>query len=366
MNHEVATRRNMFIPRMLSFTGVGLDITDRRVRVLGLESQEHGMRVEKYGEVPVPPGVIVAGTIKRPLEFSAVLQSLARAHGITYARVSLPEERAYIVHMGIPRVEEEEVREIIMTQLEEYVPLKPEEAVFDYFLTDNGKGGETMTVLVAVMPKDVIDVYVDVLESVGITPLSFEIESQAIARAVIPRDTMCTTNMIVDIGGMRTGVSVVTDGVVRFTSTLDMGSESFTEVIMTEFHISEKEAREKKNIHAVGGSDTAFTQAIRQPLETLSEELNKLCMYWRSYHIEKKNEHSIESIFLCGGGANLSGLAPYIERTIGIPVAVANPWINVCDFDEYVPPIPRNEAFGYATAIGLALPEDVSGATFSL
>jgi Tfp pilus assembly PilM family ATPase len=110
------------VPRMLLFSGVGLDITDRRVRVLELQLKERNTRVEKYGEMPVPPGVIVGGAIKQPLEFSTVLQSLSLSHDISSAQVSLPEEHAYIVHMDIPHVEDDEIREVIMAQLVEFGP----------------------------------------------------------------------------------------------------------------------------------------------------------------------------------------------------------------------------------------------------
>jgi type IV pilus assembly protein PilM len=273
--------------------------------------------------------------------------------------VSLPEEHAYIVHMDIPHVEDDEIREVIMAQLEEFVPLKADNVVFDYTRLDKEGSEGSLSVLVAAMPKDVIDVYIDVLESAGITPLSFEIESQAMARAIVPREKARTTCMIVDIGGTHTGVSVVEGGVVSFTSTIDMGSEAFTNAIVSKLGLSEKEAEEKKNTCTVGGGDVVFTDAIYEPLERLSEGVEKLCAYWGSYHLGKK-EHPISEIFLCGGGANLSGLAPYLGRRVGRKVSVANPWVNVCDFNKYVPPIPRNKALGYATAIGLAIPEHLS------
>jgi type IV pilus assembly protein PilM len=341
------------VPRMLMFPSVGLDITDRRVRVLGLEKKDNITRVAKYGEVAVPPGVIVGGTIKRPVDFSSILQSVARKHSITHARVSLPEERAYIVHMDIPRVHDDEMLDTIASQLEEYVPLKPEDTVFDYSQIQSRES--IGTALVAVMPRDVVEVYVDVLSSAGIIPLSLEIESQAIARAVIPAEQQEGTHMIVDIGGTRMGVSVVDRGVVRFASTVDIGSEAFTDALTRCLNIHKQEADKKKNTHSIGGSDESFTRAIAEPLEKLSGEIEKLYLYWQTYHLEEKNEQPITTILLCGGGANLRGLAEYIERRLNVVVRVSNPWVNICDFDVYTPPIPRSDSFGYATAIGLAL-----------
>lgn len=344
------------VPRALTFPSVGLDITDRRVRVLELSGEKDALRVKRHGEMTIPPGVIVSGHIKRPLEFSAIMQGVKRTYHCTYAHVSLPEERAYIVHMDIPRVEENEIRESITFQIEEYVPLKPENVIFDYTVLDDLSSESTIRVLVAAMPREDVEGYATVLEEVGIVPLSFEIESQAIARAIIPEEKRSAAVMIVDIGRLRTGVSIIHNNLVRFTSTIDMGSETFTRALKAALSVSSEEVLEMKNALPLHPAQKDFYEALLPSLEHLEDELHKLYIYWHTYHAKHKDEQRISDILLSGGGANMNGLAPFLSHRLKVPISVGNPWTNCCSLDMYIPPIPHNKSLGYATVIGLALP----------
>lgn len=355
-DYPTQTLQTFLVPRMLTFPLVGIDITDRRVRVLEFVAEKRELRVKQFGEVAIPPGVIVSGHIKRPLEFSAIMQGVKRTYRCSHAHVSLPEERAYIVHMDIPRVEEDEIRQSITFQIEEYVPLKPEDVIFDYTILDDASSDATIRVLVAAMPRGDVEAYASVLEEVDIIPLSFEIESQAIARALIPKDKQSTATMIVDIGRLRTGVSIAHNNLVRFTSTIDMGGETFTRALETALSISSEEAQKMKNTSLLHSANTDFYDALESPLKRLEEELYKLHVYWHTYHAKDKNGQQVSNIILSGGGANMNGLSVFLSHRLKVPVSVGNPWTHCCSFDSYIPPIPYNKSLGYATAIGLALP----------
>jgi Tfp pilus assembly PilM family ATPase len=77
-------------------------------------------------------------------------------------------------------------------------------------------------------------------------------------------------------------------------------------------------------------------------------------MYWQTHHGEKVGGN-IESIYLTGGGANLKGIAEYIAMGVDVQVKTANPWVNVCSFEQYIPPLTMRQSHGYSAAIGLAL-----------
>ena len=57
---------------------------------------------------------------------------------------------------------------------------------------------------------------------------------------------------------------------------------------------------------------------------------------------------------ICGGGANLSGLALFLSRELEMPAEIGNPLANV-ELINSVIKIPEEELSSYATALGLAL-----------
>jgi len=335
----------------------GLDISDRRIRFLDVVKGKNGLMVGRHGEMRIPEGIIVSGELKKPKEFQKFIKSFQEKYGMEFVRVSLPEERAYMVKMETPDVSGDELRNSIMFQLEEYVPIPVAEAVFDYQVIKKTEGRKGyVDVAVSVLSQRELKRYVDMFADTGIMPVSFEIEAQAIARAVLPK-TSKETFMIIDFGKTRMGVSVVSEGAVRFTSTVDVGSDMITEALEKHFSISTEEAYSMKNERKVSKSagDKEFFQAILPTISIIRDEINKLYIYWHTHGTEERGGGKIKKIVMCGGGANLIGLSDYLSASLKIKVELANPWCNVNSFKYYIPEIPFNEALGYASVIGLAL-----------
>ncbi len=344
-------------PKFLRMSSVGLDITDRRVRFLELKHGKNGYIIGKHGDVKISPGAIVSGQIKRPKELKKALSMFVKRYGIEFARVSLPEERAYLVKMEVPDTEGVNLRELISFQLEEYVPVPAQDAVFDYHVIGPSplrKG--YLEVSVSVLSEKEITEYIDIFEDTGLMPVSFEIEAQAISRSIIPYSDM-GTYMVLDFGGTRTGIFIVSAGVVRFTSTIDIGSNMITRALEKQFSISAEQADKMKNEKGISNknSDKEFTEAIMSSISILRDEVNKLFLYWHTHREGGKAGKKIEKIFLTGGGANLKGLSEYLSAGLKTDVSVANPWINVNSFEDYIPNISHSKALGYASVVGLAL-----------
>lgn len=343
-------------PKFLEMRAAGFDISDKRIRFLRLVKGSGGFVVENYGEVKVPEGFIVSGTLKKPEEVHSIISSFEDKHGLEFVRVSLPEERAYLVKMETPAVGGADLPGSIAFQLEEYVPIPAEEAVFDYkVIKKSVERPGYLDVAVSVIPRNEVKAYLEMFAGTSIVPVSLEIEAQAIARAVIPRGDR-GTYIIIDFGKERTGISVVSDELVRFNSTVDVGSEMITQALQKSFSINAAEAEIMKNERMISKSneDKDFFDAVMSSIAILRDEINKLYIYWHTQDEERK-EKKVEKIILTGGGANLRGLSDYLSASLRLNVEIGNPWRNVNSFDRYIPPIPFNEALGYTPVIGLAL-----------
>lgn len=342
-------------PKFLKMPAVGLDISDQSIRFAELLPRGSGYTLGRFGEKHISQGVMNSGKIKDTEGLKQILSSIHTEYKINFVNVSLPEEQVYLVRILIPRVKHSELRGSIELQLEEYIPLKPEEAVFDYEIISENEHG--YDVEVSALPLLVAESYFKLFDGTGLVPLVFEIEAQAIARAVLPFGEK-KTHMIVDFGETRTGLSVVSDGVVMFTSTLDIGGHTLNSAIEKTFKVSPDEAeRMKKEYGLVKNSgDKEFFFTLMHPISILKDEINKHFIYWHTHPVPgEKKRKKIEAITLCGGDSNLIGLADYLSASLKVPVKVANVWNNVNSFDNYIPEINLKNSLRYATAIGLVL-----------
>jgi type IV pilus assembly protein PilM len=344
------------VPEYMAMPAVGLDISDQSVRFLELERKGNYFSVGRYGEKKVPKGIMEGGKLKDVAGMKEVLRTIQKEQNFSFVNVSLSEEEAYLFRMKVPPVKLRELRGSIDLQIENYVPLKASEVVFDYEIIHEDESG--YDVEVSALPKGVAQDYFDLFNETNLTPLVFEIEAQAIARSVIKRRDK-ETYMVVDFGETRTGISVVSEGVLMFTSTLDaVGGHSLNEAIEKNFKVTSEEAetmKREQGIRKTIGKNDLF-QALIGPISVLRDEINRHYVYWHTYKEEgKKDREKIEKVILCGGDGNLLGITDYLSASLKLPVVRADIWANVDYREGFVPEIEFNDSLRYATAVGLAL-----------
>ncbi len=345
-------------PKFLAMPAVGLDISADALRFVELDQKDNlGVRkVLRYGTQNFPLGIISEGHVRDKKKLQDVITTLAHEHNLSFAHVALPEEQAYLANIRIPRVASGEIREAIELRLEEHVPISGADAIFDYVVVGEGKSGrkDTIDVVVSVLPHGVVEEYLDIFSETGITPKAFEFESQAMARAIVPQGDNGTF-LVIDIGKMITDIFVTANGVVQFSASLDIGGHYMTQAIEKALSVTYAEAEALKVKHGlVGGEEAAVHGALLPVMADLRTRLMRHYSYWQTHHGEKVGGN-IERVYVTGGAANLKGITEYLSVGLDVKVVLANPWVNVCSFEDYVPPITLHESHGYTAAIGLAL-----------
>lgn len=334
---------------------VGFDISDMSMRFVELIETRKGLVVGKFGDEIIPRGVIEGGELKKPQDLRKVFADLKRKYNLEFVAVSLPEEKTYLFELTLPVVKRAEIRSSIELQLEEYVPLSPAEVVFDYEIIQETPTATEVSVLA--FPRAIIEEYLGAFAGTGLTPVAFEMEAHAISRAVVPSSDE-GTSMIVDFGRTRTGITIVSKGVPRFTSTIPVGGGMLTEAVAKNLSVSYDEAekiKREKGITAVEG-DENLSLALVSTVSVLRDEVLRHYTYWETHEgTSGEKRPSIQKVYLCGGDSNLNGFVNFLADGMKVPVELANVLVNVNSLDEYVPEISFHDSLRYATAFGLSL-----------
>jgi type IV pilus assembly protein PilM len=342
-------------PSFLEAKSFGLDISDESLKFIELVNTKHGMKIGRWGERVIPPGVIESGKIQSPERMEEILSKLRKEEGVKSVRVSLPEEQVYLFQLRLEKTGLKSVKEGIELVLEEHIPIQAEDAIFDYDLVKEDE--QSIEVQVAAIPKNVIENYMLIFEHSRIKVEAFELEAQAISRAVIKKDDL-GTYMIVDFGKKRTGIFIISGGIVMFTFTLDVGGISLNNVIEKSFNVSLEEAEKMKQKYGLERSaeNKEIFAVLLNSVSILRDEIVKHFLYWQTHKDEEgKTNPPISKIILCGGDSNLTGLADYISVSMKTEVEMANVWINIIDTENYVPEMSFRQALAFATAFGLVL-----------
>ncbi len=364
MHHSV-TKHSLFSfldrafppPKFLRMSAAGIDISDTTVRFIDFEMKNGQRFIKSYGERPLPPGTMSAGYINNPAPVIKILSDIKKETGIFFANVALPEEKAYLFKIQVPKLPHSELYDAVGFRIEENAPISVAEAIYDFtIISENKKDTDHYDVLVSVIPSKVAEAYADVFKAAGITPLTFEISSQAISRAVASPES-AGSYLIMNLGDTKTGLAIVNRGVVFFTSTVPIGVEDIDKVIAKVFSVSIGDVPDiKSEIMASGKQDMNLFLEVMDVTGPIKEEVVKLSAYWKTHSVGIAHTSSeINKIILCGGDTAMPSVDEYIYAATGIKTEIADVWRNIFSLEDYIPPISHNESLDYAGAIGLAM-----------
>lgn len=338
----------------------GLDLSDLSIKAVWLDRSGQHDSVASFGSVPLPLGNVVDGEIMNPEAVKSAVKNLMEKAGpkkIKTQKVicSLPETKAFLRIIALPKMDEEEVREAIKWEIEANIPLTLDQVYYDWQILDLNLTGEKgkMSVLVVAVARSVVDQFEEVLENAGLEVIGLETESIAQARSLLAEKDEKSTTLIVDIGDRRTSFLIAIGSTPCFTSSVPLSSQMVTEAISKELKISFEEAEAMKIKHGLGSlaMKSPVLKAVEPVLESMAVEIERSIDFYLN---NLKYSTTIDAIILCGGGSNMNGLLPYMTRRLGQPVEFGNPWVNV-HLGREIPLIDRKRSVQYSTAIGLAL-----------
>lgn len=348
-------------PSYLTMPSIGVDVSDTSLKYVSFHPNSRegaDKKLKMWGDIPIPNGVVQRGQINDPKKLVSVLKEFKSETKAEFVRVSLPEERAYLFETEIKKnVPLKEVRGLLEFRLEENVPIPSRDVVFDYTILPGAENDRKVQVAVAAYARETVQKYFDCCIEAGLRPLSFEVEAQAMAYSVIPSD-MKGAVMLVDFGKTRTGIGIVFNNILLYTSTIDIGGDQLSQALRKVLgnDVSESDLTKLKNTEGLvrGVDSSEVYDTLISTISVIKDELATRMQYWHLRN-DNNNERRIASVVMCGGSANLKGLPSYLTESLGVPCVRGNVWENTFSLDSVVPPINKRYSLGYATAIGLAL-----------
>lgn len=379
----------------------GLDIGDRTfklVQVRHLHRNKNPYRLSAWNTVDVPEGVMERGDIKDMAKAVELLEKLVRtAKGSLHGRAvvaCLPEAKTFIKIIEIPGgSSEDDLRRAVIREIEQNIPLPPEEIYYDWQVLDDGtaapsspqkteaaqetaapaQAGETgeskpkedapapapapagiMKVLMGAAPKTLVDDYTAMLEKAGLAPVALEIEATAISRAIVPADEATEEAIgILDIGATRSSLVIYDGGALHMSISIPISGIAITKLVSESLNVSVEDAELLKRECGLD-SDRCEDKMWKILLPLIDDMTEKIRNALRFYKIGFPQGKKIERLFLCGGGAQFREIDTVLSRKLTIKARRGDSFANI---DEKLPKdFPkREEALGYATAIGLAM-----------
>lgn len=322
------------IPRYLSFGPAAVDVSTQTVRVMRLK-RSHGRFVpDVYTEKKIDSGSDIINlpktkNIDSPGATALIkaLSDLKKELRLQYVALCLPEAETYTYKLRLPKEVEADVYTAVKYSLEDNVPLKIDDALFEYAILPSqtvSAQEETIDVVVTVFPRSIIAFYTEILHRAGLLPICFQSEPIAVANSVV-KEGDYDPYLVIRLLDDRVNVSIVERNVVQYDSAI-----------------------------LVSPKDVLANPDGEKAAE-LKSSLNKLLVFWftdREYGEEHKK---IQTALVVGEQAMSDEIHEYLERHLKINIESADAWANCFDIQRCVPSIDRATSLMYAPAIGLAV-----------
>lgn len=339
---------------------IGLDISDRSIKAVQLKRNlKNKLELQGLSSIELPSSVFNEGELKDSAALTNALSVLLTKPKIgyfntTYITACLPETKTFIKMIDIPPMSDSEMKQAVKWEAEHHIPIPIDDTYWDWQKIGNNNSNSRLPVLLAVVPKNIVDSYTKAIMDAKLIPLALEVEAVPIIRSLhhsSNKENEAAATMVIDIGATRTSLIVIDLNTIQFTVSLPISGRDVTDTIANSLKLTEEQAEKAKIICGLDPKKChgAMGEILHQMMDDLINRINESISFYRE-HFPKGNK--IGEIILCGGGSNFKQIDKYLSDNLKLAVTRGNPWLNL---DPNRCPLKPAEAVTYATAIGLAL-----------
>ena len=258
--------------------------------------------------------------------------------------------------LDMPHVPDSELDSAVRLQALDVIPFPVEKTVMSARPLEELTGPDgtpIRRVLLAAAHRDLVDPLLDAVQAAGLNPISIDLTSTALIRALYdPSASMGGPEAIVAIGAGLTTVIVHEEGVPHFVRTIAEGGDTITAAIAgaLDLPIDDAEAT-KRNLDQSGPHIRAAATAANEAATSLIAEIRSSIEYYSTL----PGRSEIRRVTLTGGGSRLSGLLERLQQNLRAQVVRGSALSRI--ETTLKPEEIANRDPLCAVVIGLALPE---------
>ncbi|MDD5271879.1 MAG: pilus assembly protein PilM [Methylovulum sp.] len=340
-------------------TVLSIDISTAAVKMLELSRLGPRYRVESYAVAPLPKDAVIDKNVTNVNMIADTIKIALKQSGTSLRQATVAVAGSSVMTKIIPMdasLSEDEMEEQIMIEADQYVPYSLDEVNFDFEVQGFNESNPGMVdVLLAASRRENVDNRVEALAKAGLKAKIVDVEAFAMENAFsllteqFADSIEGQTVAIADIGATITTLNVLHSSRSIYTREQGFGGKQLTEEIQRRYGLSYEEAGLAKR-H--GGLPDNYTTDVLDPFKrAMLQQIQRSLQFF----VSSSANRSIDRIILAGGCASIPGVDQLIEKNLGIPVYIANPFLNMKLSSKVKPQVLSNDAPAMMIACGLAL-----------
>jgi len=303
-----------------------------------------GPRIVRMARMPLERGVVVGGELREPEQLASTLKTFFRKNKLprNCVRLGISNNRIGVRTFEISGIEDAtQLANAVRFRAQETLPIPLDEAVLDYRILEDRVGEDGVRVcrvLLVVAHKELVERYVSACRKAGLKLVGIDLEAFALLRALAdptqpPGDDAAV--VCVSIGHDRSTLAVSDGRLCEFTRVLPWGGSALDAALARVLDLTPSAVVPIKHALTLGeegeaaGLDARHADEARRAMVAELQSFARELVASLRFYQEQPKSLGIVEILITGGAAACGGLAPELERLIGIPVRVADPLTRV-------------------------------------
>lgn len=310
-----------------------VDLGASAIRVCELSRTKTGYQLTKYYQREFAIDPSVDDDTRREIRRKALVEILREAKIRNRRTIfGVPGQSVFTRTRALPPVPEYKVTQIVKYEIQQQIPFALDQIAMDYQVLDRTEAGG-YEVMMAAIKVDVVDKHLDILQSVkraidvvDVCPLAaynwlkhtgeFGDQGECIA--------------LIDIGAATTDIIIERQNQFRFTRPLNIGGNDITQAVASAFNMSFEDAERVKRERGFAptgdpAKDGKGGEVIGEVMQRMVSEIMRSFAYFRSL----PGGGQVNRVVLCGGGACLRNIVPFLQRQLGVDVSIAQPLAGI-------------------------------------
>lgn len=313
---------------------LGLDIGTSYIKAVQLKPAGDKFQLENYGIAHVIYSEEEGKNTDIIKHTAEIIRNLYKKAKFTSKKIalSIPPNVAFVSIISLPKMSDKEMQKSVEYKAKNYIPLPLSEVNLSWQILSqspvlkktekqaDGSGlksanaGQSMEsqVLLTAVAKNVVNNYLNIMQSAGLEPVALEVESLSVIRALIQNEERGSL-LIVDVGAKATHISLVKDKNLWGSKHVNIGGETITLDIARSLGISFERAEIMKRTSVSQGTGSPMESIARSVVDQVKSECLQLL------RVTTNQDKKVTKIILTGGGSNFGGFKKTLS-SLGIPV----------------------------------------------
>ena len=333
---------------------VGLDIGSKTIKMVELAKDGGKWKLRSSGVVGYSGNPIEHMQDEKELTaLSGLIKKLHKESNVSSKEIiiALPEPQVFTRTIKFPLLTDKEVASAIKWEAEQYIPIPINEAIIQHQILErreNATPPEVLALLVAA-PRVLVEKYVKVVQTAGLTVVAIETALMALVRSLAPVDQ---TVLVVDFGARSTDIAIAKNGLLSFSRSVPTAGEAFTRAVAQSLGVEAKQAEEYKRTYGLSGSqlEGKVSGALAPVFRLVADEIKKAVQFYKT----EESGDTPQAVILSGGTSGLPEAITTLSKSLGLEVVVGNPFSKI-----FIDPQTAKKIAPYAPlysiALGLAL-----------